>query len=78
MPGPQRFQRHDVRPRRVYGYHGTSAAAAELILRDGFMASKRSYDWLGDGVYFWGAIGPTLDHCRCAVSCPRNWLVTCA
>jgi len=37
----------------VYGYHGTSGTAAELILRDGFLPSQRPYDLLRDGGYFW-------------------------
>ncbi len=39
-------------PARVYGYHGTSAAAAALTLQHGFQISRNEYDWLGDGVYF--------------------------
>ena len=37
----------------VHGYHGTSMQAAAAILRTGFRPSRRPYDWLGDGVYFW-------------------------
>ncbi|HMD98613.1 MAG TPA: hypothetical protein VKM93_14935 [Terriglobia bacterium] len=33
-------------------FHGTTLAAAESILRDGFKQSERDYDWLGDGVCF--------------------------
>ena len=36
----------------VSGYHGTTAEAAEQILRGGFQPSLNPYDWLGDGVYF--------------------------
>ncbi|MCL1467726.1 hypothetical protein LAY41_25405 [Argonema galeatum A003/A1] len=36
----------------VWGYHGTSAEAAELILREGFSIKPSRYHWLGDGVYF--------------------------
>ena len=36
----------------VVGYHGTSRAAAEAILDEGFKASSNRFDWLGDGVYF--------------------------
>jgi hypothetical protein len=39
-------------PIRVYGYHGTSRAAALTILDDGFRHSDNDYDWLGTGVYF--------------------------
>lgn len=37
---------------RVAGFHGTSGAAAESILRVGFRPSDNDYDWLGDGAYF--------------------------
>jgi hypothetical protein len=37
---------------RAIGYHGTSNAAAQVVLRDGFRVSRNVYDWLGDGVYF--------------------------
>jgi hypothetical protein len=37
---------------RVYGYHGTSAEAAEVIIQQGFNVSSNDYDWLGTGVYF--------------------------
>ena len=36
----------------VVGYHGTSIRSAEAVIRDGFRLSQNSYDWLGDGVYF--------------------------
>ncbi len=36
----------------VWGYHGTSAEAADLILREGFSIKPSRYHWLGDGVYF--------------------------
>ena len=36
----------------VSGYHGTSSGAAERILGEGFQISRNTYDWLGDGVYF--------------------------
>jgi hypothetical protein len=36
----------------IRGYHGTSAAHAAVILRDGFIRSDNDYDCLGDGVYF--------------------------
>ncbi len=38
---------------QVHGYHGTSIQAATSILQQGFRGSRNSYDWLGDGVYFW-------------------------
>ena len=39
-------------PLRALGYHGTSIAVAQVVLRDGFRISRNAYDWLGDGVYF--------------------------
>jgi len=39
-------------PLRAIGYHGTSQAVAQVILRDGFVVSRNVYEWLGDGVYF--------------------------
>jgi hypothetical protein len=36
----------------VRGFHGTSTAAANAVLEGGFQPSNNSYDWLGDGVYF--------------------------
>jgi hypothetical protein len=39
-------------PLRAIGYHGTSTAVAQTVLRDGFRISRNVYDWLGDGVYF--------------------------
>lgn len=36
----------------ILGYHGTSSDAADRILEGGFQISRNSYDWLGDGVYF--------------------------
>jgi hypothetical protein len=38
--------------RSVHGFHGTSEANAESILRNGFRPSENPYDWLGAGVYF--------------------------
>jgi hypothetical protein len=39
--------------RTIVGHHGTSRQVAETVLSEGFRASQNSYDWLGDGVYFW-------------------------
>lgn len=36
----------------VFGYHGTSAAAAESIIQEGFRPSTEQGHWLGPGVYF--------------------------
>jgi hypothetical protein len=38
----------------VLGYHGCDALIGEQLLNgDSFSFSKNSYDWLGEGVYFW-------------------------
>ena len=40
----------------VLGYHGCDAKVGERILRGGeFRRSTQYYNWLGDGIYFWGA-----------------------
>jgi len=39
--------------RKLTGHHGTSRQIAEIVLTKGFLASGSSYDWLGDGAYFW-------------------------
>ena len=36
----------------VICYHGTSIRSADAVMQDGFRLSQNSYDWLGDGVYF--------------------------
>lgn len=36
----------------LIGYHGTKAQDAEEIIRNDFVSSKGSKEWLGDGVYF--------------------------
>ena len=42
-----------VDPITVVGYHGTSKEFANKIIADGFQPSQESWDWLGNGVYFW-------------------------
>ncbi len=41
--------------RTVVGYHGTGLAAALRIVNriEGFRQSRRDFDWLGQGIYFW-------------------------
>ena len=41
----------------VLGYHGCDAEVGRSILagKKKFNASVQSYNWLGDGIYFWGA-----------------------
>ena len=47
--------RFDDYHRTVVGYHGTGLTAALRIVNriDGFRWSKRVFDWLGGGIYFW-------------------------
>ena len=41
-------------PRTVTGYHGCSLEAANLIVaQQTFQPSTKTYDWLGEGIYFW-------------------------
>ena len=43
-----------VAPRTIVGYHGCAETAAEQILAGKpFLPSTKTYDWLGEGVYFW-------------------------
>jgi hypothetical protein len=41
--------------RTVVGYHGTGLTAALRIVNrvEGFRWTRRDYDWLGHGIYFW-------------------------
>jgi hypothetical protein len=40
--------------RIIVGYHGTSSAVADRIVRTQlFTPSRNRHDWLGHGVYFW-------------------------
>ena len=41
-------------PRSVIGYHGCTRQTAELVIRSKpFLHSSNTYDWIGEGVYFW-------------------------
>ncbi|HCM6216307.1 MULTISPECIES: hypothetical protein [Klebsiella] len=46
---------YSSKPTFVYGFHGIDKRAALRILlqKDNFIHSNNSYDWLGNGVYFW-------------------------
>ncbi len=40
----------------ILGYHGCTKVVAEKLLRGAaFRISRNDYDWLGSGIYFWGA-----------------------
>jgi hypothetical protein len=47
--------RFDDYHRTVVGYHGTGLSTALRIVNrvEGFRWSRRSFDWLGHGIYFW-------------------------
>jgi hypothetical protein len=47
--------RFDDYHRTVVGYHGTGLTAALRIVNrvEGFRWSRRDFDWLGHGIYFW-------------------------
>jgi len=46
---------YTTKPSFVYGFHGTDEDIAYKLVNkiEEFKASKNSYDWLGEGVYFW-------------------------
>src|SRR5437667_12577817 len=51
---PSRKPQLVTAPRTVIGYHSCSQEAAEQILAEQrFLPSTKTYDWLGEGVYFW-------------------------
>lgn len=47
--------RFDDYHRTVIGYHGTGLSSALRIVNrvEGFRRSRRDFDWLGHGIYFW-------------------------
>jgi hypothetical protein len=47
--------RFDDYHRTVIGYHGTNLSSALRIVNriEGFRWSRRNFDWLGHGIYFW-------------------------
>jgi hypothetical protein len=52
--GPWLSRRLQRAPRAVVAYHGCSRETAERILAgERFAPSRRAYDWLGEGIYFW-------------------------
>ena len=53
MP-PRRPPKLPTAPRIVTAYHGCSRESAERIVsQQAFLPSTRTYDWLGEGIYFW-------------------------
>lgn len=47
------FELPPAQSHTVVGYHGTDAATAVRVLKDGFQPSTGPTEWLGQGVYFW-------------------------
>ncbi|MGB5710118.1 MAG: hypothetical protein WBM44_04300 [Waterburya sp.] len=46
---------YSTKPSFVYGFHGIDRDVAIRILNqeENFRHSNNSYDWLGNGIYFW-------------------------
>lgn len=46
---------YDIRPNLVIGFHGCEANVRDSLLNnpDEIVISKKKYDWLGNGMYFW-------------------------
>ncbi|MCW3085312.1 MAG: hypothetical protein JWP12_2678 [Bacteroidetes bacterium] len=46
---------YDVRPNLVIGFHGCDLSVRDQLLNNPneFIMSKKPYDWLGHGMYFW-------------------------
>jgi len=53
LPHPRRVSPISA-PHMIIGYHGCSRQTAETVLTENrFLMSTNSYDWLGEGIYFW-------------------------
>src|SRR5690242_16580824 len=46
---------YDTRPNLTIGFHGCDKSAVETLLNnpDNIKISRKPYDWLGHGMYFW-------------------------
>ena len=46
---------YDLRPNLIIGFHGCDLAVRDKLLNnpDEIMVSRKPYDWLGHGMYFW-------------------------
>jgi hypothetical protein len=46
---------YDVKPNLVIGFHGCDRAIRDQLLNkpDDILISKKPFDWLGHGMYFW-------------------------
>ena len=52
---PTRWARYKVQPSFVLAFHGCDEATAEKVLagKEHLKPSRKPYDWLGNGIYFW-------------------------
>lgn len=50
------------------GYHGTNVAAANVIIKEGFIPSGKK-EWIGSGIYFFGDLQPITSGIKEAI----NW-----
>lgn len=46
---------YDVKPNLIIGFHGCEAEVRDMLLHnpDEFKMSRKPFDWLGNGFYFW-------------------------
>jgi hypothetical protein len=46
---------YDVRPNLIIGFHGCDQEVCDKLLNasDDIQISRKPYDWLGNGIYFW-------------------------
>ncbi len=46
---------YDVKPNLIIGFHGCELATRDALLNrpDTIQVSKKPYDWIGHGMYFW-------------------------
>jgi hypothetical protein len=70
--------RFDDYHRTVVGYHGTGRTATLRIVNrvDGFRWSRRDFDWLGHGIYFWEYAPEQALAVRCSGSASISQLIT--
>jgi len=47
---------YNTRPGLLIGFHGCEAETRDSLLKnpDTIRKSEKPYDWLGNGMYFWG------------------------
>ena len=55
-PNPATWERYEIYPSFVLGFHGCDREIGEAVLNGDIThldPSRNDYDWLGEGVYFW-------------------------